>query len=314
MGEHDHEHNQEKCGLHHHHDRKITNKKRLILVILFNIIITAMEFAGGIASGSLALLSDAWHNLSDVFSLMLGYAGEKISEKERNKNYTFGLKRFEVLIAFINAVSLIGVGAFIVYEAVERFKYPVEIEVSIMISVAIIGLLGNAFSILVLSKNRDDNLNMKSAFLHLLYDTISSLAVIGAGIIIYFTHFFWIDLIISFIIAVMIVISSMNIIRASLRIFLQGTPSHINLDYVYTSINSIEDVEGVHGLHIWSVSSDEVFLSCHINICRGENISGDVLIVKIKEMLKADYDISHTTLQVEHNKICKDESGNCCNT
>ncbi len=311
MSEHSHDHSHEKCG---HHDHKITNKKRLILVILFNIIITVMEFIGGIMSGSLALLSDAWHNLSDVFSLMLGYAGEKISEKERNKNYTFGLKRFEVLIASINAVSLIGVGAFIVYEAIERFKEPVEIEISVMIPVAIIGLLGNAFSILVLSKNRDDNLNMKSAFLHLLYDTISSLAVIGAGIIIYFTHLLWIDLIISFIIAIMIVISSMNIIRASMRIFLQGTPSHINLDDVYSSIKSIDNVESVHGLHIWSVSSNEVFLSCHVNISNGEIKSTDEIIVKINGILKADYDISHTTIQVEHEKICNDKSGNCCNT
>ncbi len=304
MSTQDHEHSH---GGHHHHDHKITNKKRLIVVILFNIIITAAEFIGGILSGSLALLSDAWHNLSDVFSLILGYAGEKISEKERSKNYTFGLKRFEVLIAFVNALSLIGVGAFIVYEAVERFRTPVEIDISIMIPVAIIGLLGNALSILVLSRNRDDNLNMKSAFMHLFYDTISSVAVIGGGVIIYFTHLLWLDLVISLIIVVMIVISSISIIRESLRIFLQGTPSHIELDDVYSSIVSVKDVDDIHGLHVWSVSSTEVFLSCHVNLCKGDSINSDDVIVAINDMLREDYDIDHTTIQVEYGKICKNE-------
>jgi len=311
---HEHGHGHDHSHGHHHH--KITNKKKLVLVIFFNIVITVAEFAGGLLSGSLALVSDAWHNLSDVLSLMLGYAGERVSERERNKNYTFGLKRFEVLVALINAVSLLGIGIFIVYEAVERFMNPVPIDVSIMIPVAVVGLLGNAFSILVLARNKDDNLNMKAAFLHLLYDTISSVAVIGAGIVFYFTEIYWIDLLISLMIVVMIVWSSMGIIKESLRIFLQGTPSHLDADEVYSSILSIEGVEEVHGLHIWSVSSTEVFLSCHMCFDpeAEDDITTDNLIKEVNSMLEEKFNISHTTLQVEKERICSDNPDKCCNT
>ena len=139
--EHDHDHT------HGHSHVHITSITKLIIVICFNVIITLAEYIGGIISGSLALISDAWHNLSDVLSLMLGYAGEKVSQSDPNKKYSFGLKRFEVLIALINALSLFIIGIYIVYEAVMRFINPVQIDISIMIPVAVIGLFGNLFSV-----------------------------------------------------------------------------------------------------------------------------------------------------------------------
>jgi len=226
MKEHNHSHDHH--SHHGHVHQQPASKGRLAAVIFFNVLITLAEFIGGLLSGSLALVSDAWHNLSDVLSLMLGYAGEKVSERQGGDQFTFGLKRFEVIIALFNALSLLGIGIFIVYEAVQRFLHPVAVDVSIMIPVAIVGLGGNAFSILVLARNRKDNLNMKAAFLHLLYDTISSVAVIITGIVLYYTGLVWLDLVIGILIVVMMVWSSLGIIIESLRIILQGAPGNIN--------------------------------------------------------------------------------------
>jgi len=301
-------------GSNHKHDHKgITNRKKLIIVIGFNAAITLAEYIGGMISGSLALISDAWHNLSDVLSLMLGYAGEKVSEADPNKKYSFGLKRFEVLIALINALSLIIIGAYIVYEAVIRFISPVSIDVKIMIPIAVIGLIGNILSVITLLKNKDSNLNIKAAFLHLLYDAISSVAVIVAGIVLYFTEIFWIDLAVSIVIVLMMIWSSYDIIRESFRIFLQGTPPGIDADEVSKSIQSITGVGSLHGLHIWSINSSEIFLSCHVCVDRSlDNVDTDTLIKKVNAMLEEKFVITHTTIQIENYAICSINSGKCC--
>jgi cobalt-zinc-cadmium efflux system protein len=181
-----------------------------------------------------------------------------------------------------------------------------------MVPVAAIGLAGNLFSMLILMKQRRSNLNMKAAFLHLLYDTISSVAVIGAGIVLYLTGLLLVDLAISLIIVLMIAVSSLSIIRDSMRIFLQGTPQHINTDDVYRDISRITNVGSVHGLHIWSINSMEVFLSCHICVSGpDEGADTDAIIKNVNFMLEQKYGIQHTTLQVENTKICSD-SGTCC--
>ena len=187
-------------GSHGHgHIHAPDNKLRFLLVIIFNFIITIAEYIGGVLSGSLALISDAGHNLSDVMSLVLGYTGEKISEK-KSDNYTFGLKRFEVFIASINALTLLAIGVYIFYEAISRFQNPAPVNLSIMMPIAILGLLGNVFSIFVLQGVKGSNLNLRAAFLHLVFDAISSVGVIIAGIIIYYTSLYCIDIVIIFII------------------------------------------------------------------------------------------------------------------
>ena len=296
---------------HHGHHRP-AGRGKLLLVTLFNAAITVAEFIGGVLAGSLALVSDAWHNLSDVLSLMLGYAGEKVSQRERTSRYTFGLKRFEVLVALINALGLLAIGIYIVYEAIQRFADPLPINIGIMIPVSLIGLAGNVFSILVLLKNRKDSLNMKAAFLHLFYDALSSIAVLAAGIILYFTGYAWIDLAVSLMIVIMISWSSMEIIRESLRIFLQGVPAGINTQEVYRDISAIRGVASVHGLHIWSVSSTEVFLSCHICADSDSGLDADDLIKGINAMLEKNYGISHTTLQIETTLLCSINPHSCC--
>jgi len=307
--------------VHHHHDhhhdhagecREGAGGRKLLVVIAFNALITAAEYIGGVLSGSLALISDAGHNLADVLSLALGYAGERVSKGVPSRRYTFGLKRFEVLVALVNALSLVAIGLYIVYEAVERYMNPVPVDPTIMLPVAVIGLAGNVFSILVLNRARNDNLNMRAAFLHLVYDAISSVAVIAVGVMLLFTDLFLLDLAVSLVIAVMIVWSSMDIVRESLRIFLQGAPAGIDTDAVYRGLLSVPGVAGVHGLHIWSISSSEVFLSCHLQSAAGEGDDTDAVIAGANVMLERDFGITHTAIQVERGLACGRAGENCC--
>jgi cobalt-zinc-cadmium efflux system protein len=297
---------------HDNHTHASARGKKFVFVIFFNTIITVAEYLGGLFSGSLALISDAGHNLSDVLALMLGYAGERVSGKEPDKQFSFGLKRFEVVVALVNALSLLGIGIYIVYEAAVRYMHPVPIDIGVMIPVGAIGFGGNLFSMLFLMKERHVNLNMRAAFLHLFYDTVASVAVIVAGVILYYTGMLVIDLLVSILIVVMIIGSSISVIRESMRIFLQGTPLHINADEVFNDIVGMEHVGSVHGLHIWSVNSSEVFLSCHICVeTEGEEVDTDAIIRSVNSMLAERYGISHTTLQVENVKICTGP-GPCC--
>ncbi len=303
---------------HHHshgggdHSEPLMRGKKLAVVIFFNMIITISEYIGGVISGSLSLISDAGHNLSDVLALALGYAGERISEKEPDRIYSFGLKRFEVVVAAVNALALLAIGVFIVYEAGHRYFNPVPINVLVMLPIAAIGLCGNLLSMLVLMRDRHSNLNMKAAFLHLLYDTLSSIAVIGAGIALHFTGLAIIDLAISLVIVIMIAGSSLSIMRDALRIFLQGTPAHIDAGNVYRDITAVPGVGSVHGLHIWSINSSEAFLSCHICVSDpSSSVDSDALIRQVNAMLEECYEIRHTTIQVETTLLCQ-APGACC--
>ncbi len=304
-----HDHDHDNAGNHNHG----AGGTRMLLVIFFNVIITIAEYIGGIISGSLALISDAGHNFSDVLALILGYAGERVSGKKPDSDYTFGLKRFEVLIALVNSISLILIGIYIVYEAVQRYLNPVDINPRIMLPVAAIGLLGNVFSILVLNRDRGSNLNLRAAFLHLLYDALASVAVIFAGVLLFFYKAYFVDLAISLLIVVMMVWSSMDIIMESLRIFLQGTPRHLDADEIYHALLSVKNVASVHGLHIWSISSSEVFLSCHICIePDSENVDTDGIITGVNSLLNERFGIDHTTIQVEVATFCRLDRGMCC--
>jgi cobalt-zinc-cadmium efflux system protein len=303
---HEHNHNHGHSHVHDHahshlgHSNKNIGKFRLLAVIIFNCLITAAEFIGGMLSGSLALVSDAWHNLSDVLSLILGYAGEHISEKRGNRNYTFGLKRFEVMVALFNSLALVAIGVYIIIEAIQRFLNPQTIDISIMLPIAFIGLLGNFFSIGILLKNRNDNLNLRAAFLHLFFDTLSSVGVIVAAIIMYFFNLGWMDVAISLMIAIMMFWSSWDIIAQSTRVLLQGVPYNLDIENILNTIKEINGIDEVHGLHVWSINSNEVFLSCHI--CT--RLNNDTLLETINDKLMKEYEIKNTVIQIENEKIC----------
>jgi len=286
-----------------------TNGKKIGWTIALNIVITIAEYIGGIFSGSLALLSDAGHNFSDVISLILSYVGEKVSDKKPTKKHSFGFKRVEIFTALINALALWAIGIIIIVEAIRRINSPESISLGLMLIIAFIGLLGNVFSIMVLNKSKDDNLNMKAAYLHLFYDAISSVAVIISAIVIYFTHWIILDVVVSIFIAVMIFWSGFGIVKKAIHIFMQGVPEGIEFEEVYKTISNVPGVKSVHSIHIWSINSEEIFLSCHICIQSGKTDT-DKIIQRVNGALEKDYRINHTTIQVERNKICN--TGEMC--
>jgi cobalt-zinc-cadmium efflux system protein len=294
----------------HTHTRS-HNSNKIGWIILFNLAITAAEYVGGIFSGSLALISDAGHNFSDVLSLILSYFGERLSHRKATKKHSFGLKRSEVAVAFINAVSLCGIGLIVIGEAVRRFSAGGQITLSVMLSIAMIGLGGNILSVLVLKRNKDQNLNMKALYLHLFYDALSSVFVIIASIAIAITGWMAFDLVASLVISLMMIWSGLGVMRDALHIFMQGVPRGIDFDEVLNTIASIKGVENVHDLHIWSVNSENIFLSCHACVSE-EKHSNEIneLVRKINVLLEERYGINHSAVQFEYAGMC--ENGAVC--
>jgi cobalt-zinc-cadmium efflux system protein len=282
----------------HHHSHS-TDSKKLGWTILLNLGITAAEAIGGILSGSLALLSDAGHNLSDVIALILAYFGARGAAMKPTKRSTYGFKRLEVVTALINALSLVAIAVFITIEAFRRYADPQEIDGAIMLSVAFIGLLGNLVSVWILHRDRHKTINNRAAFLHMLYDTISSVAVIIGGIIIIFSGWYLLDLILSVLIAMMILWSSLEILREATGIFMEAVPSGIDVDDVRRSIASVKGIREVHHLHIWSISSSEVALSCHIRIAEGKETEFPGAIRAVHDVLRERHGINHVTIQPE---------------
>ncbi len=276
--------------------------RRLAGAVLLNAAITLIEFVGGLLSGSLALVSDAGHNLSDTLALVLGLAGEKAASRQPTARYSFGLRRLEVIVALANSLSLVAIAIFIAFEAAERFAHPRTIDAPVMLSVAAFGLAGNLFSIMLLHRHRRDSLNLRAAFLHLFYDALSSLAVVAVGVLLLFFPWTWLDLVVSLLIVVMMVWSSLGIITEAMRILLQAAPRGIDPQRVQEAVLALPGIVSLHGLHIWSVSSSEVFLSCHLRV--GENADRDQLILNVNRLLAEQFGIEHTALQVECGDIC----------
>ncbi|RKX22936.1 MAG: cation transporter [Candidatus Zixiibacteriota bacterium] len=285
----------------HTHSHSSISGKKLFWAIIFNSIITIAEFIGGILTGYLALLADAVHNLSDVAALGLAWIGVKGSQIPASKKSTYGFKRIEVITAFISAVSLVVIAIFILMEAYERYINPQEItNPALFITVATIGLVGNILSILFLHSEKGKSLNMKTAFLHMAYDAISSIVVIIGGIVITMTGLVIIDTILSSFIALMIFWSSYLVIKEAVLIFMESAPEGINFDDIYDEIMKFDIVEEIHDLHIWSLSSTEIALSCHICISKDDISQGQIVITKINQIIKDKFNIGHSTIQLEH--------------
>jgi len=282
------------------HSQKTVSRSRLFWTIVFNAVITAAEFIGGMVTGYLALIADAVHNLSDVAALGLAWLGVKGAELPASKKSTYGYKRIEVMTAFISAVSLVVIACFIFFEAYGRFLSPQPItKPLIFLSVALIGLLGNLLSILFLHSEKGKSLNMKTAFLHMAFDTLSSVAVLIGGVIIMLTGWNQLDVILSVLIGLMIIYSSYMVIKEALLIFLEAVPEGINFDEVHDALSKMPRVRDVHDLHIWSLSSNEIALSCHVSVNKEDYSHGPDLIVQINNMLLSKFKIGHGTIQLE---------------
>jgi cobalt-zinc-cadmium efflux system protein len=294
---HPHKHSHSK---HHHPNLKGRN---LFISILLNILITISQVIGGLISGSLSLLSDALHNFSDVLSLIVSYIATILSKKEASPKKTFGYKRAEIIAAFVNSSTLIVIAVILIKEAVERFMNPQEIGSDLVIWLSFLGILANGFSVLLLRKDANDNMNMKSAYLHLLTDMMASVAVLAGGIIMKFYEVYWIDPLLTVLIALYLIYMGYDLLRSSTRVLMLFTPDTIEVQKIVDSISKIEPIKNVHHVHIWQLNEDEVHLEAHIDFDTDINLSEfDRILEEIEEDVFHNFGINHISIQPEFGK------------
>jgi cobalt-zinc-cadmium efflux system protein len=259
----------------------------------------AVIFVAGLRAHSLALLSEAGHNLSDFLALLLSFVAVSYQIRPVSHTKTFGYQRAGVLAAFINAATLIVISLWIAFEAVHRLTIPVTVQPRLMIYVAAAGVLMNGvIAALLWGVARD--VNLRSAFLHMAGDTLSTAAVIAGGAGILLTGQNWIDPVLSLFIAALILWSSFGIVRETLNILLEGTPRGISLDDIRTGMGAVEGVINVHDLHVWSLGSNSRALACHVTIADIPPSESACILAKLNQVLRDRFQISHTTIQFEH--------------
>lgn len=296
----------------HKHNHLISiddnNSWKLVLVIVLNFIITIAEVIGGLISNSLALISDSLHNLSDAAAILLSYIAIRISGKAHTLKRTFGYRRIQIIVALFNASIIILVSLFLFREAYERLMNPSPVLGGIMLIVASVGLIANAVSVLLLKSGTKDNLNIKSAYLHLLIDTLSSIAVVIGGIIIYFYHIYWIDPLLTAIIGIYVIKEGYSIIKEAYNILMQSTPASINLINIKSSLEEIKEVSNLHHVHVWQLDEKNIFFEGHIDLVENFTVKEiEVIQKKIKDILYQKYDINHVTIQAEFDSCHKKE-------
>lgn len=304
---HQHQHKEGNHHDYHHHHANDLRGKKLLWVALLNFSITLVQIIGGLISNSLSLLSDALHNLGDSSAIFIAFLAGKRSQKTPDEQHTFGYQRIEILAALFNAVVLISICIFLFFEAYERFIDPQPIKGKIMFVVATFGLLANLISVLVLNKDKDHNLNVKAAYLHLMGDTLSSVAVIIGGIAIWLYDVFWIDPLITVLVGIYIVYHTWGVIKQTVDILMQSTPSDINIKELKQKVESIGEIENIHHVHIWKLDDKQSHLEAHINLKNNINMIEMMQIKeKVESLLKEQFQINHITLQVGYNCCPKD--------
>ena len=290
----------------YHHAAPITNiNAAFIIGISLNFLFVVIEVIVGLYIHSLSLLSDAGHNLADVAALSLSLLAFRLLKVKSNDNYTYGYRKTSIIVALFNAmVLLISIGA-IAYEAAHRFLNPEPIDGKIISIVAAIGILINTTTALLFFRDRNKDLNIKSAYLHLMSDALVSLALVIGGIIILYTNFYWIDAVLSIIVAITILFSTWNLLKDSLRLSLDGVPVEMNLQQVKDAAKKIDGVLDIHHIHLWGMSTTENALTAHIIIDENKSLTDSE---RIKHKLKHELEhlnIQHITLEVE-SKNCKE--------
>jgi cobalt-zinc-cadmium efflux system protein len=284
----------------HHHSTAGISEKNLLAAVVLNFAITVAEVIGGILSNSLALLSDALHNLGDGLAVLLAYIAHRISKRDSNMRKTFGYKRVEILAAFINSIILVAICIFLIVEAIERFQNPAPIKGVIMFSVAGIGLLANFLAIILLQKDSKKNINIRAAYLHLIGDTLSSVVVIIGGILIWKFGIYWIDPLITVLISLYILKETYLLLRDSFNILMQSAPKDLDLEKIQSTVEDVEGVKNLHHVHLWSLNDKQLHFEGHVDLENDMPVSKAGEINKqISKLLHDKFEIVHTTLQME---------------
>lgn len=296
--EHDHSHDHGH-GHSHSHVSPGTSERRLALSLVLNLVITLAEVAGGLFSNSLALLSDAVHNLSDASSLGVSWLAKRISRMERTPAHTFGFKRAEVLASLVNTVALVGIGVFLLVEAARKFLHPEPVVGGIMLAVAVVGLLGNLFTAWLLHAGSKESLNIRSAYLHIVMDTLSSAGVIVAALLMMAFGWFWLDPLLTLAVSLYVLRESWPLLKTSIHILMQGSPEGLPIGRVVAEVEAHPDVVDMHHVHAWTTDGTEILLEAHVTLCEEARSRTDELLALLSGRIRQDFGIGHVTLQFE---------------
>jgi cobalt-zinc-cadmium efflux system protein len=296
---------------HHHHNRGTDtdiSQRNLLVSAFLNLGITVTEIAGGLISNSLALLSDALHNLGDTSAVIIAYFANRISKKDYSDKKTFGYKRIEILAALLNAVVLLVIIVYLFIEAFHRLQHPKPIKGLIMFAIALTGFAGNLVSVMLLKKDSAKNINVRAAYLHLLGDTISSVLVILSAVFIYFFRIFWIDPLVTIILGLYLLKETWEILRQTVGILMQETPQGLDLAAIKKELESLPEIDNIHHVHAWNLTDREIHFECHVDLKDDIKVSETGFINdKIRTLLSTRFGIAHVTVQHEYN-CCGDKN------
>lgn len=287
-------------GHHHHHE---VSGKNLFVTVLLNVIITLSQIVGGILSGSLALLSDAMHNFSDVLALLVAWGANRLAVRPGDEGKTFGFKRIEIIAALFNASLLMGIAVFLIIEAVRKFLHPEPIGSGWVIGLGLLSIVLNAASVLLIKDDAHDNMNVKAAYLHLLTDVMTSVAVVMGGLLMYWWQLFWVDPLISMLIAFYLLYASYDIVKESGAILMQFAPEDLDLEEMAEAVAEVPGIDNIHHIHLWRLNDHDVFLEAHIDFASNVHLNEVThKLEAIEKLLKERFHIAHVTLQPEYRR------------
>ena len=299
-----HRHNHDQNHHDHNHDYRSVEKQRLILAIAVTAVMFVAEVAGGLISNSLALLSDAGHMFTHIVALGISLLAIKFASREATDRMTFGFYRAEIMAALVNGITLFLLTLWIVYEAWERFRIPPEVNSVQMFWIALLGLVVNIVTALILKDASRDDINVRSAFLHLLGDTLSSVGVIIGAVTIYFKGWVLIDPLLSILLCIPIVIWSFKLIRESVDVLLESAPRDIDMEAMKAAVLSLEGVKDIHDIHLWTLTSGRHAMSAHVEVLNLYVSETASILEEISRLLKERFAIEHTTIQLECTGRC----------
>ena len=282
---------------HHVHGHGSLNYGRAFAIgITVNLVYVAGEAVAGVLSGSLALLADASHNLGDVLSLSLSWGAAILSRRQPSSRFTYGLRSTSILAALANAIILLVVTGGIAWEAIRRLNHPAPVASGIVIAVAAVGIFVNGGTALLFASGKSD-LNVKSAFLHMAADAVVTAGVVAAGIVIWLTHWDWLDPAVSLVVSVVIIVGTWGLLKSAIGLALAAVPEGVDAAAVRSHLLALPGVTGLHDLHIWGMSTTETALTCHLVMPGGH--PGDAVLTGVAQELHHRFGIQHATIQIE---------------
>ena len=283
-----------------HHQHAPESDRGLLGAVFINILLTLAQVIGGIISGSLSLIADALHNLSDAASLGIALFARTIGRKPADKTKSFGYQRAEVIAALINLTLLITVSLYLIYEAVWRIVEPQVVTGLIIVVVAGVAFVVDMVTALITFRMSKNSLNMKAAFLHNLADALTSIGVIIAGALILLYQWYWVDTLLTFLIAGFVLWQGIIMLPKTIHLLMEGTPENLSSDEIKASLEEAKDVEDVHHIHIWNLDEHRIALEAHVVVATNELQEVEVIKKKLKEILKDRFKITHSTLEFEY--------------